>query len=101
MTKLDKDQIEKYLLDRMNGLTQKYLDCKTESLGKFSSSLVEIINDELPNKCPSVEGFKYVVHATVQVGWSQSDFCIIFPAPGQLWSGKSCGRTMSVGSRQR
>ena len=70
MGRLDKDQIEKYLMDRMNKLTQKYLASKTESLGKFSSSLVETLNDELPKKCPSVEGFKYVVHATVQVGWS-------------------------------
>ena len=65
---LDKAGIESFLLDRMKTTSQMYLEGKTQILSKFSSSMVEVKNEELPRKCPSVDGFKFIVHATVQVG---------------------------------
>ena len=63
-SQLDKAGIESYLNSQLEAAYGRYSQA---TLSKLCPSLVEHINDELPNRCPSVEGFKYVVHATVQV----------------------------------
>lgn len=65
-SQLDKAGIESYLTRRLETASREYKQIK--SLTVLGSKLVEQINAELPKTCPSVEGFKYVVHATVQVG---------------------------------
>ena len=64
-SELDKDGIESYLNSRLEAASREYNQVK--SLTLLCSKLVEHINDELPDRCPSVDGFKYVVQATVQV----------------------------------
>ena len=66
-SQLDKDGIETYLNSRLEAAYSEYIRVKSRIISKLCSSVVEQINAELPNKCPSVDGFKYVVHATVQV----------------------------------
>ena len=66
-SQLDKDGIETYLNSRLEAAYSEYIRVKSRMISKLCSSVVEQINAELPNKCPSVDGFKYVVHATVQV----------------------------------
>ena len=66
-SQLDKDGIETYLNSRLEAAYLEYNQAKL-TLSELCPSLVELINWELPNRCPSVDGFKYVVHATVQVG---------------------------------
>ena len=61
---LDKLNIEKYLNSTIKSVIEKH---KTATTSVISSKLVEIINSQLPDKCPSVENFKYIVHAIVQV----------------------------------
>ena len=66
---LDKVAIVSYLNSRLQTAYREYIKVRSKSLTKLGSSLVETINAELPKRCPSVEGFKYVVHATVQVSY--------------------------------
>lgn len=98
---LDKAGIESYLLDRMKTTSQMYLEGKTHLLSKFSSSIVEVINEELPRKCPSVDGFKFIVHATVQVGVYIKNCQSQIYHSGKFRSGEFFGWEMSVGSRHR
>ena len=67
-SRLDKDGIETYLNRQLEKAYEEYIQVnKRLTLAKMCSNMVEHINAELPRKCPSVDGFKYVVHATVQV----------------------------------
>ena len=66
-SQLDKDGIETYLNRQLEASYGVYKQVKRLNLSSLCSSLVEHINSELPTRCPSVDGFKYVVHATVQV----------------------------------
>ena len=61
---LDKPNVEKYLNSAIKSVIEKHKSCTTSVI---SSKLVEIINSQLADKCPSVENYKYVVHAIVQV----------------------------------
>ena len=64
---LDKVGITSYLNSRLQAAYREYIKVKSLTLSKLCSNLVENINCELPKTCPSVDGFKYVVQATVQV----------------------------------
>ena len=66
-SQLDKDGIETYLNTRLEAAYSEYSQVKSITLSRLCTSLVEHVNAELPKECPSVDGFKYVVHATVQV----------------------------------
>ena len=66
-SQLDKERIVAYLNSRLETASREYNKVKSMTLPKICSDLVENINCELPRECPSVDGFKYVVHATVQV----------------------------------
>ena len=67
-SQLDKEEIESYLKGRLEAASREYKQEKNLTL--LCTKLVEHINGDLPRTCPSVEGYKYVVHATVQVGCS-------------------------------
>ena len=61
---LDRAGVEKYLdLATKNVIEEQ----KTSGPADICARLVEKINSELPDKCSSVESYKYIVHATVQV----------------------------------
>ena len=65
MSEFDVARVEKYLNSRVEVVVKEHSDSlNTLQIG---SKLVEVINAELPEKCPDVENFKYIVHATVQV----------------------------------
>ena len=66
-SQLDKDRIETFLNSRLETAYREYSKVKSLTLSKLCSNLVEDINGDLPKTCPSVDGFKYVVQATVQV----------------------------------
>ena len=61
---LDRAGVEKYLDLATKTVTE---ELKTSGPADICARLVEKINAELPEKCPSVENYKYIVHATVQV----------------------------------
>jgi len=46
----------------------------TQHIGKVSSRLVESVNAELSQACPSTDGFKFVVQAVVLEQWGQGAF---------------------------
>ena len=62
---IDRKSVENYL----NTTVKKFTDRRTSSRNTslIGSQLVEEINKNLPENCPSVENFKFIVHATVQV----------------------------------
>ena len=64
-TVIDRKSVENYL----NTTVKKFTDRRTSSRNTslIGSQLVEEINKNLPENCPSVENFKFIVHATVQV----------------------------------
>ena len=47
------------------------LEYTTSTLFKVGNKLVELVNIGLSHNCPSADGFKFVVHATVQEQWGQ------------------------------
>ena len=61
---LDKVDIEKYLASATAAVIEQHQKAVPANI---CAKLVERINAELPDKCPSVDNYKYVVHATVQV----------------------------------
>ena len=61
---LDKVDIEKYLTSATAAVIEQHQKAVPANI---CAKLVERINAELPDKCPSVDNYKYVVHATVQV----------------------------------
>ena len=61
---LDKVEIEKYLTSATAAVIEQHQKAVPANI---CAKLVERINAELPDKCPSVDNYKYVVHATVQV----------------------------------
>ena len=66
-SQLDKDGVETYLTSQLEAAYKEYSQANRLTLSKLCSNMVENINAELPRKCPSVDGFKYIVHCTVQV----------------------------------
>jgi len=68
-TVIDRKSVENYL----NTTVKKFTDRRTSSRNTslIGSQLVEEINKNLPENCPSVENFKFIVHATVQEQWGQ------------------------------
>ena len=68
---LNRQEVEKYLLattSKLTGVGKEYTD---NTLSQVGTKLVEVINSGLSAACPSTEGFKFVVHATVQEQWGQ------------------------------
>ena len=61
---LDRAGVEKYLDLATKNVIEEH---KTSGPADICARLVEKINSELPDKCSSVENYKYIVHATVQV----------------------------------
>ena len=61
---LDKPNVEKCLNSAIKSVIEEHKSCTTPVI---TTKLVEIINTQLAEKCPSVENYKYVVHAMVQV----------------------------------
>ena len=66
-SQLDKVRIETFLDTRLKTVYGEFTKVRSLTLSQLCTNLVEDINCELPKSCPSVDGFKYVVHATVQV----------------------------------
>ena len=66
-SQLDKVRIETFLNGQLETAYRDYVKVKSVTLAKLCSNLVEDINRDLPKSCPSVDGFKYIVQATVQV----------------------------------
>lgn len=66
---IDHKSVENYL----NTAVKKFTDRRTSSRNTslIGSQLVEEINKNLLEKCPSVDNFKFIVHATVQEQWGQ------------------------------
>ena len=61
---LDRAGVEKYLDLATKNVIEEH---RTSGPADICARLVEKINSELPDKCSSVESYKYIVHATVQV----------------------------------
>ena len=66
-SQLDKVRIETFLDSRLETVYGEFSKVRSLTLSQLCSNLVEDINCDLPKTCPSVDGFKYVVQATVQV----------------------------------
>ena len=61
---LNRAEVENYL----DFATRRVIEEKnTGGPADMCSKLVEKVNADLPDHCPSVENYKYIVHATVQV----------------------------------
>jgi len=63
-----KPQVSKFLGDSIDKALGNLEGKVTEH---FGHKLVELINQELPSACPSAEGFRFVVSATVTEEWGQ------------------------------
>ena len=61
---LDRAGVEKYLDLATKNVIEEH---RTSGPADICARLVEKINSELPDKCSSVESYKYIVHATVQI----------------------------------
>ena len=61
---LDREDVEKYLQFATRNVLEEH---RTTGPADVCAKMVEKINAELLDKCSSVENYKYVVHATVQV----------------------------------
>ena len=65
---IDRVGISNFLNVQLKTESQKYLESETPVLSKLASSLVSNTREELIKRFPSIEGFKFIVHSTVQVG---------------------------------
>ena len=61
---LNRAEVENYLDLATKGVIEEH---NTSGPAEICSKLVEKVNADLPDHCPSVENYKYIVHATVQV----------------------------------
>ena len=64
---LDKVGILNYLNLQLKTESERYLEDKTQALSNLASNLVSDTREGLITRFPSIEGFKLVVHSTVQV----------------------------------
>ena len=79
---LDREDVEKYLQFATRNVLEEH---RTTGPADVCAKMVEKINAELLDKCSSVENYKYVVHATVQVNLNSRtdphDEPLIFTGP--------------------
>eukprot|EP00092_Neocalanus_flemingeri_P005894 GFUD01006343.1.p1 GENE.GFUD01006343.1~~GFUD01006343.1.p1 ORF type:complete len:123 (-),score=60.37 GFUD01006343.1:108-476(-) len=68
---VNRDEVEKFLLASTTQVTAAGKEYTTSTLSQVGTQLVELINTGLSANCPSADGFKFVVHATVQEQWGQ------------------------------
>jgi len=69
---LNRQEVEKFLLTTTKvAMTEMPKEVTSSNLNQLGTKLVEVVNSNLSNTCPSTEGFKFVVHATVQEQWGQ------------------------------
>ena len=59
------------MLDTTSKVMAKGKEFTTSTLSQVGTQLVELVNTGLPASCPSADGFKFIVHATVQEQWGQ------------------------------
>jgi len=64
---INRQEVEKFLFST----TSKVIKETTSTLSQVGTQLVELVNKNLADSCPSADGFKFVVHATVQEQWGQ------------------------------
>ena len=65
MTCIDTKEVEIFLENTAKSLVAN------SSVTSIGSKLVELVNSGMSVSCPSAEGYKFVVHATVQEEWGQ------------------------------
>jgi len=72
---VEKSEVEQFLKASIAKATEGIIGgspgLATQLIGKVSSTLVECVNTELSQACPSTEGFKFVVQAVVLEQWGQ------------------------------
>ena len=69
---LNKKDVENFLHTTNSKLITEFpKEMTSSSLNHVGTKVVEMVNANLTNACPSTEGFKFVVHATVQEQWGQ------------------------------
>ena len=70
--KMNKREVEKFLLASTSKVVAGMAkECTSNNLSQVGTQVVEMVNSNLSTVCPSTEGFKFVVHATVQEQWGQ------------------------------
>eukprot|EP00090_Calanus_glacialis_P014458 TRINITY_DN23246_c0_g1_i2.p1 TRINITY_DN23246_c0_g1~~TRINITY_DN23246_c0_g1_i2.p1 ORF type:complete len:122 (-),score=67.07 TRINITY_DN23246_c0_g1_i2:136-501(-) len=68
---LNQQEVEKFLMATTSKVMAKGKEFTTSTLSQVGTQLVELVNTGLPGSCPSADGFKFIVHATVQEQWGQ------------------------------
>ena len=69
---LNRQEVEKFLITTTREvMAEMPKDVTSTTLNQLGTKLVEVVNSTLSNTCPTTEGFKFVVHATVQEQWGQ------------------------------
>ena len=77
-------EVEYFLQATTRQVTSK--EYTPSTLSKVGTQLVELVKTGFSHNCPSTDGFKFVVHATVQEQWGHG---VGLPAEGQVQVGGS------------